>query len=322
MVTYVALGQSQVQVQPAPAIVGDFSSKNPFWTFDAGPGGLVAGPSGLTTGLFAWVIPPVDADGTPSFANNYGTGNVAGFVHRTMNGLLTNYLQSAGLLVPAGFEVVVMNGGDFWAINSGSNTATWGMKAYATFATGAATFAATGSPTGGGSGSASTIAAGTNSFTATINGSIMTVTGSVTGTIYPGTSISGTNVTTGTTVSYQIGGTIGGDGTYYVSIPEQSVASTTISGTYGLLTVGGTVVSGFGVGDVLTVSGAVVAGTTITALGTGTGGAGTYIVSNNTVVSSQSISVAAINVETKWYAVSNASPGELVKISSHLSAYG
>lgn len=322
MVTYVALGQSQVQVQPAPAVVGDFASKNVFTTFDAGPGGLVAGPSGLTTGLFAWVVPPVDTDGTPTFANNYGSGNTAGFVHRTMNGLLTNYLQSAGLLVPAGFQVEVMNTGDFWAINNGSNTATWGMKAYATFANGQATFAATGAPTGGGSGSTSTIAAGTSSFTASIVGDIMTVTAVGSGTLYAGTSISGTGVTTASTIVSQISGTTGGIGTYYVSIPEQSVASTTISGTYGLLTVGGTVVTGFGVGDVLTVSGSVVAGTVISALGTGTGGAGTYIVTNNTVVSSQAISVAAINVETKWYAVSNAAPGEMVKISSHLSSYG
>lgn len=322
MVTYVPLGQSQVYVQPAPGVVGDFASKNPYWTVDAGPGGLVAGPLGLTTGLFAWITPPVDANGTPSFANNFGSGNTAGFVHRTMNGLLTNYLQSAGLLVPAGFPVEVMNGGDFWAVNSGSNVATVGMKAYATFANGQATFAASGAPTGGGSGSASTIAATTSSFTASIAGDIMTVTNVGSGTIYPGTSISGTNVTTGSVVGQQISGTSGGVGIYYVSIPEQTVASTTISGTYGLLTVGGTVVAGFGIGDVLAVSGSVVAGTTITALGTGTGGAGTYIVSNNTVVSSQSISVAAVNVETKWYAASNALPGELVKITSHVTSFG
>jgi hypothetical protein len=321
MVTYVPLGQSQVNVQPAPAVVGDFASKNVWTTFDAGPGGLVAGPLGLTTGLFAWVTPPVDADGTPSFANNYGSGNVAGFVHRTMNGLLTNYLQSSGLLVPAGFEVEVMNGGDFWCINNGSGVATWGMKAYANLANGQATFAATGSPTTGASGSASSIAAETFSVTGSISGDIMSVTAVGSGTVYPGAAISGTGITTGSVVVSQISGTTGGIGNYYVSIPEQATASVTISGTYGLLTVGGTVVSGFAVNQ--TISGSsVVAGTTITALGTGTGGAGTYVVNNNTVVSSTAITVAAVNQETKWYAVSNAAPGEMIKISSHTAAYG
>jgi hypothetical protein len=321
MVTYVPLGQSQINIQPAIGVVGDFASKNPYWTFDAGAGGLVAGPSGLITGRFAWVTPPVDPNGTPSFANNYGAGNAAGFVHRTMNGLLTNYLQSAGLLVPAGFEVTLMTGGDFLVVNSGSNVVTWGMKAYANFSNGLATFAATGTPTGGASGSASSIAATTFSVTGSISGDILTVTNVASGTVVPGAAVSGTNVTSGSQIVSQISGTAGGVGTYYVSIPEQTVASTTISGTYGTLTVGGTVVAGFAVNQVISGTN-VVAGTTITALGTGTGGAGTYIVNNNTVVTSTAISVPAVNVETKWVAVSNALPGELVKISSHVTAYG
>jgi hypothetical protein len=118
----------------------------------------------------------------------------------------------------------------------------------------------------------------------------------------------------------QIAGTTNGIGTYYVSIPEQTVSSTTISGTYGLLTVGGTVVSGFGVGQVITGTG-VVAGTQITQLGTGTGGAGTYIVNNNTVVASTAISVAATNVETKWIAASAGAVGELIKCTSHSNTF-
>jgi len=70
---------------------------------------------------------------------------------------------------------------------------------------------------------------------------LLTVTGSVTGTIYPGTTISGTGVATGTQIVSQVSGTAGAAGTYLVSIPEQTVSATTISGTYGTLTVGGTV---------------------------------------------------------------------------------
>jgi hypothetical protein len=226
------------------------------------------------------------------------------------------------MLIPAGFPVVLMNGGDFWVANGGSGVAQVGMKAYAAFATGAASFAASGAPSSGGTSTASTIAATTFSATGSITGDVMTVTAVGSGTVYPGSTISGTNVTSGNQVVSQISGAAGGVGTYYVSIPEQSVASTTISGTYGLLTVGGTVAGNFAVNDVLAATGSVVAGTTITAAISGTGGAGTYVVNNNTAVSSQAINVAAVNVETKWYAASNGLPGELVKITSHVSNYG
>jgi len=63
-------------------------------------------------------------------------------------------------------------------------------------------------------------------------------------------------------------------------------SSSSISGT--TLTVGGTVTGTFAVGMVLSGTG-VTAGTTITALGTGTGGAGTYTVSASQTVSATSI---------------------------------
>ena len=63
-------------------------------------------------------------------------------------------------------------------------------------------------------------------------------------------------------------------------------SSSSISGT--TLTVGGTVTGTFAVGMVLSGTG-VTAGTTITALGTGTGGAGTYTVSASQTVSTTSI---------------------------------
>ena len=53
--------QSQVNGVPVPGIEGDFSSLNPFYTFPAGPGGLVAGDSlssggagGVLVGRFVW----------------------------------------------------------------------------------------------------------------------------------------------------------------------------------------------------------------------------------------------------------------------------
>lgn len=59
----------------------------------------------------------------------------------------------------------------------------------------------------------------------------------------------------------------------------------------------------------------VTAGTYIIALGTGTGGTGTYTVSNSQTVSSTTITGIA-SVETKWYVVEPVLAGELVKMSS------
>ena len=126
--------------------------------------------------------------------------------------------------------------------------------------------------------------------------------------------ISGTGIATGTQVVSQLTGTANGVGTYLLSVGNQTVASTTVSGTYGTLTIG-TATGTFAVGDQLTGTG-VVAGTQITANITGTGGSsGTMVVNNNTVVNSTTIT-ASTAIETKWYAMSTAAVGGLVKISS------
>lgn len=313
--------QTAVTSQPAIGVEGDFADSNPCFSVPFGPGGAISGPSGAVVGRFAWATPPDDADGAPASINSFGAGPVTGFVRREQQGLITIFLADASMVIPPGYQMTLFNGGDFLVKNAGATQARPGMKAYANFADGKVTFAATGSATGGGSGSASTVSAQTFSVTGSIANNVMTVTAVGSGTVVPGATISGTGVTSGTQVVSQLfpllaGETAGGDGRYYVSIAEQTVASTAIAGTYGLLTVGGTVVAGFAVGD--TISGtSVVAGTTITALGTGMGAAGTYIVNNNTVVSSTAITAAAINVETKWYAMSSGLAGELVKISDH-----
>lgn len=72
------------------------------------------------------------------------------------------------------------------------------------------------------------------SYTASISGTTMTVTGGLTGTIVAGQTITGTNVAAGTTIVSQISGTTGGVGTYTISI-TQNTASTTITSLYGIL---------------------------------------------------------------------------------------
>lgn len=306
--------QTQVTNQPAPAIAGDFASMNPMWTYDAGPGALVAGPLGLVAGRFAWTVAPSDADGTPGVANNFGTGPVAGFAARDQRALITQYLAIAGMTTPAGFEVTLFTGGDFWVKNDGSNQALPGLKAYASFADGKVTFAATATPTAGGTSSASTIAAKTSTFTGAIVNGVLTVTGFSGDPLVPGSLLVGSGLAANTRLGTQLTGTPGAAGTYAISIPEQTIAAESMTATYGLLTVGGTVAGAFGVGNVLTGSG--ITNTSIIGLGTGAGGAGTYFVNKTQSISSQEIDVSAVNVETKWTCMSSALPGEVCKISS------
>lgn len=306
--------QTAVNINFAPAVEGDFASANPRWSVNAGPGGLVAGPNGLTIGRFAWLSASVlDADGAPAIANSYGSGPVAGFVHREQQGLIVTYLQESAMWIPQGFAVTVMAGGDYWVKNRGTTEAVPGMLTYANYADGGASFAAAGSP-----GSASvtgSIAASTASVTGSIANDVLNVTAVGSGTLVPGATISGANVASGTQIVSQLSGTTGGIGTYAVSIPEQTVASTTVSATYGTMTVTAVGSGALGVGDVLSGTG-VTAGSVITALGTGTGGAGTYIVSPTQTATSTTVT-AGTSVQTKWIAMSAGAPGELVKISDH-----
>jgi hypothetical protein len=242
--------QTSVNVFPAPGLPGDFASANPRANFPAGEGALVAGPSGVAPGLFAWV----DASG--KYASNFGSGAPTGFVHRTFGqAMITTYL-----------------------------------------------------------GQTSNVAASTASVTGSIAGNVLTVTAVGSGVLVTGETLSGTNVTTGTMITGQLTGTTGGIGTYTVSV-QQTTASTTISGTYGTMTVSAVGSGALAVGDVLSGSG-VTAGTYITALGTGTGGTGTYIVSPNTVVTSTTVTAAG-GYETRWIAMSTAGAGEMVMISTH-----
>lgn len=308
--------QTQVYDQPAAAVAGDRASQNPLFSFDAGPGGLVAGPA-LFVGRFAWVTPPLDPNGTPCIANSFGAGQVSGFLMRTQQGLNSTYLSNAGMQVGQGFQCALQIGGDFWIVNDGSTDAIPGQKAFANFADGKASFAAAASaPAQGASATGSSIAASSFSVTASIeNDDEMVVTAVGSGTVVAGATISGTNVNTGSKVLGQISGTPGGVGRYRVT-PQADVASTTVSGTYGTLTVGTVTAGNFAVGQVLNATGSVVAGTQVTQLLTGSGGSGsTFAVDNNTVVGSQVISSQS-NIETKWYARSAGLPGQLVKISS------
>lgn len=310
--------QSQVYTSQAPAVVGAFASKNPRNSYLAGPGGLVAGSAGVLVGHFAWATAPVDGDGAPATVFNTGFGLPSGFVHNEQQALIVNYLASSGLTIQPGFNMTLEISADLWVANSGTTEAEYGMKAYANFADGSVTFAATGSATAGGTSTASTLAAGTSAFTASIADNVMTVSAVGSGTLYNGTTVTGTSVAANTMIVRQLTGTSHGVGTYLLNVGEQTVASESMTGAYGLLTIGGTLTGTYAVGQAVTGSG-VTAGMSITELGTGAGGAGTYATNVSQTLSSQVINTA-LNIETKYYARSTGLPGEIVKMSPTLNS--
>lgn len=311
--------QRVVNTLQSPAVAGDFCDVNPRVFTDAGPGGLVTGLLGITVARFAWLdYALVDADNAPAIINNFGGGVPDGLVHREQQGLLTQYLQESSMFVPAGFEITLMEKGGIWALNDGVGYAQRGMFAYADQATGKVSFAATGSPTSGLSATAS-VAASTASVTGSIAGNILTVTAVGSGVVRPGATLTALAATGTKIVAQQLplisGEALGGIGRYSVSIPEQTVASGTITMTYGTMTVTAIATGAVAVNQTLSGTG-VVAGTRVTQFISGTGGTGTYAVDNNTVVGSTADIAANSNVETLFRAKSAGAAGELVKISN------
>lgn len=307
--------QTAVRAVPAAAVEGDFASQNPRATVLAGPGGLIAPPEGLIMGRFAWLDRTLlDVNNAAILTHNYGVGVPAGFHAREFKGTIITWLAEYSMTVMGGTEVTLFTEGDFWVKNYGSNFAVDGHKCYARLSDGAPRFGVTGSPTT--TSLTGSIAASTFSATGRIDDNLMTVTAVGAGTIVPGATISGTNVATGSKVLGQIlplisGETLGGIGRYSVSISDQSVASTAISGTYGTLTV--TAGSGVIVGGVLSGTN-VPAGSQVTAFGTGTGGSGTYITDATGTAASTAIT-QTLDVETPWVCRSEGAANEIVKIT-------
>jgi len=140
--------QRQVNLTQAPAVAGQVASVNPRHSALTVEGGFVAGASGVTVGLFAWVAN--DANGIARLLNNTGSGAPTGIVIRSEQAVITTYLAEFGNLIPAGFAIGdIINGGDVWVTNTGAGAATIGMKAFANLTTGVSTFAAAGATVSG-----------------------------------------------------------------------------------------------------------------------------------------------------------------------------
>lgn len=318
--------QTAVGAQPAPAVAGDFADQNPRSTVDVGQFGFVAGPNGVTVGRFAWAsYAGIDNDNAPAQVNNVqpaaggltanpASGAPTGFVAREQQGLITQYLADASMVVVKGFMVTLFSEGSFWAKNDDSIQALPGGTVYADLATGKILAQATTASV------TATLAAGSFSITGSVTGNVLTVTAVGSGTVVPGAVLAGTvggsGVVAGTQVVSQLSGTTGGVGTYALNVPEQSVGSGSLTGSYGILNVSAVASGTLAVGDVLSGTGVSVAGTQITGLGTGTGGTGIYYVQNTQAMSSSTVTVTN-SVATKFVFMSSAQPGELAKISSH-----
>jgi hypothetical protein len=113
------------------------------------------------------------------------------------------------------------------------------------------------------------------STTLTASGGGLTVSAVTTGTLAVGQTITGAGVAAGTTITAAVTGT-GGTGKYAVN-HSQAVSSETLTASGGTLTVSVATAGAIGVGSVLQGVGITV-GNHVTALLTGTGGVGTYLV--------------------------------------------
>lgn len=139
--------------------------------------------------------------------------------------------------------------------------------------------------------------------TADIATTTMTVSSVAEGVLSVGDIISGTGVTVGTKIT-ALGTGTGGVGTYTVSA-SQTVSSTTITGNSIVLNVASVAGGTLYVGDTVLGTG-VTAGTQIVALGTGTGGTGTY-----TLNYYQQIASSTLTTQSNQLKISAVSSGNL-----------
>ncbi len=316
------------QVVQAIGVAGDFATANPRFTVASNPNpnapGFVAGPNGVGTGAFCW------ADPLNLSISNTGTGLVTGFVGR--EGQLADivvYLAYYSNTILSGQPVIPYSGGDFFVLNTGASPTSIGQKAYANFQTGLVTFAASGSPPTSATDSGATldriVSASTGGALPTTNTatvsiaaavgnafSVMTVSGVGAGSVLAGgvgQTVNGIGIDPATTIIAQLpGGTLGGAGTYSVSVNQVVPAGTAATLSGGGLTLTGANQTGV-FAPSMTISGTnVPTGTTILAYGTATAGAaGTYLVDRPATVAATASTVTATNA--MLLTVSGASSG-------------
>lgn len=116
---------------------GGIASANPRRSAIPGPLGYRAGAAGVVVGAFGWV----QADGVTVLNKPVAKEAPTGFVLRDQTALITAYLAESTMVLPSGFNVQLMTGGDYFA--AATTDAAPGQAVYAsatdgTIATGAA----------------------------------------------------------------------------------------------------------------------------------------------------------------------------------------
>ena len=216
--------QTRVNLSNPFGVEGDFASANPRASVLTPDGGsLIAGPNGVTIGQFAWI----GSDGRTVTNQGQYPALPDGFVHRDQQGLLTEYLQAAGTLIPPGFPVTLMRQGDFLDKNAGPGSISKYSTLYASYLDGSLQTAA------GTAGSVTATLGSTNtaSLGATFTGaasvaSNQLVVTAVTGLISIGDTVSGSGIADAPTILAQTAGTTGGAGTYTLSSAETCTGGT------------------------------------------------------------------------------------------------
>jgi hypothetical protein len=216
--------QTRVNLYNPLGVAGDFASANPRASALTTDGGaLIAGPNGVTIGKFAWI----EADGRTVTNQGQYPALPDGFVHRDQQGLLTQYLQAAGTLIPPGFPVTLMVQGEFLAYNAGPSTISRRSSIYASYLDGSVTTAAgTGGSVTATLGSTNTASLGATFTGAASTASTSLVVTAVTGLISIGDTVGGSGITDSPTIIAQTAGTTGGAGTYTLSKAETCTGGT------------------------------------------------------------------------------------------------
>ena len=290
--------QTLVNNQPAPGVAGDFYGANPRAVVLAGPSNLVAPAGGLIVGNFAW------ADLTTELVSqDYNPNGQLGFLRRSDQAIITEYLGFSTFVLNAGFPVTLFSQGDFWGLFAAG--ATPGQKVYADPATGALIAGGASAPA-----VTSVTASAGASFTGVVATNVLTAS-AVTGYLTPGDIVNGAGVVD-VVLGAQLTGTPGGAGTYtFVHADVSSEAMTSTSTQLDVTAVGsGTLAAG----DDINGTG-VTAGTQIVSQTSGTpGGVGFYTLSVGQRFASTTVTVNAI--ATPWKVKSTAAAGDVAKIST------
>ena len=216
--------QTSVNSYNPLGVEGDFASTNPRASaLTPDTGAFVAGPNGVTIGQFAWIA----SDGRTVTNQGQYPKQPDGFVHRDQQGLLTQYLQAAGTLIPAGFPVTLMSRGDFFDKNTGPSAITRDSNIFVSYLDGSlGTAAGTAGSVTATLGSTNTASLGATFTGAASVASTSLVVTAVTGLISIGDTVSGSGITDAPTIIAQTAGTTGGAGTYTLSKAETCTGGT------------------------------------------------------------------------------------------------